>query len=371
MSGPLPTRNLGLDILRSIAIGLVLIAHSLTFFIPWTRFDLTAANYALGFLGVELFFALSGFLIGRILLEDVLRDGSWPSLKRFYVRRWLRTLPLYYLVLLGLWVAHRRLNANSLIFMQNFSRKDLEYFPVSWSLSVEEWFYLLIPLALLLAARLGGRRQRAAFFGACLGVIALSLLLRIVYVAGYDPQWDFGLHKKPPLRMDSLIVGVALAGVSIHLPKAWAQLARWRRTLFPLAGVGLLYTVGYLWTQFHERTIDASNYARTALFLFVSLLAAVIVVCLETSESLNVAAVRWRWTRVFQFLSVTSYAAYLLHLGVFGAFTPLAAKSASAPATLLIVATALAMTLFLSAVVYRRFERPILRWRDRRTRGAA
>jgi peptidoglycan/LPS O-acetylase OafA/YrhL len=255
--------------------------------------------------------------------------------------------------------------------MQNFSRKDLEFFPVSWSLSIEEWFYLLIPLALLLAARLGGRRQRAAFFGACLGVIALSLLLRIVYVAGWDPTWDFGLRKKPPLRMDSLMVGVALAGISVHLPKAWARLASRKRILFPLAGAGLLYTGGYLWTQFHEHAIDSSNYARTTLFLVVSLLAAVILAGLETSESVNVTAARWGWTRVFRFLSVTSYAAYLLHTEIFDAFRPLAAKSGSAPATLLIATTALALTLLLSTVMYRRFEKPILRWRDRRTRGAA
>ena len=255
--------------------------------------------------------------------------------------------------------------------MQNFSRKDLEFFPVSWSLSIEEWFYLLIPLALLLAARLGGRRPRVAFFGACLGVVVLSLLLRIIYVAGWDPQWDFGLRKKPPLRMDSLMVGVALAGISVHLPGAWARLASWRRILFPLAVAGLLCNVGYLWTLFHEHAVDASNYARTALFFVVSVLAAVILVCLETSESLNLAAARWGWTRFFRFLSVTSYAAYLLHSEIFDAFTPLAAKSASAPATFLIAATALALTLLLSAVMYRRFERPILRWRDRRTHGAA
>ena len=99
MSGPLPSRNLGLDILRSVAIGLVLMAHSLTFFFRWTRLDLDASYYVLGFLGVELFFVLSGFLIGRILIEDVLPERSWRSLGRFYIRRWLRTLPPYYLVL--------------------------------------------------------------------------------------------------------------------------------------------------------------------------------------------------------------------------------------------------------------------------------
>jgi peptidoglycan/LPS O-acetylase OafA/YrhL len=363
MSGPLPARNLGLDILRSVAIGLVLIAHSLSFLFRWSRLDLNAAYYVLGFLGVELFFALSGFLIGRILLEDVCQDCSWRSLRRFYVRRWLRTLPPYYLVLAG-----RRFNWSSLVFLQNFSRKDLEFFPVSWSLSIEEWFYLLVPLALLLAVRLGRRRPGAAFFTACFGIIALSLLLRTVYVHGYDPTWDFGIRKKPPLRMDSLMVGVALAGVSIHLPKAWALLARWRRVLFPLAAAGILYTGGYqLWTLYHEHAVDSSVYARTTFVLLVSLLAGVLLVCLETSDSINVAGARRRWTRAFHFLSVTSYAAYLLHLEIFDLFAPLAARSGSAGGALLLVAVSLTLTLLLSAAMYRWYEKPILRFRDRVT----
>jgi peptidoglycan/LPS O-acetylase OafA/YrhL len=368
MSCPLPARNLGLDILRSLAIGLVLVAHSLSFFFRWTRFDLDAAYYALGFLGVELFFALSGFLIGRILLEDVLQDRAWPSLRRFYVRRWLRTLPPYYLVLALLPLLGRRFNWNSLVFLQNFSRKDLEFFPVSWSLSIEEWFYLLIPLALLLAARLGRTRPAGAFFAACTGVIVLSLAARAVYVLGYDPTWDFGIRKKPPLRLDSLMIGVALAGVSIHLPKAWAVLGHWRRVLFPLAAIGIVYTGGYqLWTLHHERAVDSSVYARVLLFPLVSVLAAVILVCLETSESINVAGARSNWTRVFHFLSVTSYAAYLLHLEIFDLFAPLAARATSPSTVLLLAFAALASTLLLSAAMYRWYEKPVLRLRDRLT----
>ena len=368
MSGPLPARNLGLDILRGLAIGLVLIAHSLSFFFRWTRFDLNATYYVLGFLGVELFFALSGFLIGRILLEEVLQDRSWRSLRRFYVRRWLRTLPPYYLVLALLPFVGRRFNWSSLVFLQNFSRKDLEFFPVSWSLSIEEWFYLLIPLALLLAARLGRTRPARAFFAACFGVIVISLVLRVVYVLGYDPTWDFGIRKKPPLRMDSLMVGVALAGVSIHLPKAWALLASWRRVLFPMAAIAILHTGGYqLWRLYHEHGVDSSVYARTTLFLLVSLLAGVILVCLETSESINVALARCKWARVFHFLSVTSYAAYLLHLEVFDFFAPLAAKARTASAAFLLAGASLALTLLLSAAMYHWYEKPVLRLRDRVT----
>jgi peptidoglycan/LPS O-acetylase OafA/YrhL len=257
------------------------------------------------------------------------------------------------------------------VFLQNFSRRDLEFFPVSWSLSIEEWFYLLIPLALLLAARLHRKRPPTAFFAACLGIIVLSLLLRAVYVLGYDPTWDFGIRKKPPLRMDSLMVGVALAGVSVYLPKAWALLASWRRILFPLAVLGISYTGGYqLWRMYHDHTVDSSVYARTTLFLLVSVLMGVLLVCLETSESINVAGARRKWMRAFHFLSVTSYAAYLLHLEIFDFFAPLEAKSSSVSSSFLLVAVSLTLTLLFSAAMHRWFEKPILRFRDRVTRDS-
>ena len=81
--------------------------------------------------------------------------------------------------------------------------------------------------------------------------------------------------------------------------------------------------------------------------------------CLETSESVNVGLARRRWTRAFHFVSVTSYAAYLLHLEIFDLFEPLAAKAASPGGTAVFAAAALVVTLLLSAAMYRWFEKPI------------
>ena len=254
------------------------------------------------------------------------------------------------------------------MFLQNFSRKDLEFFPVSWSLSIEEWFYLLMPLVLLWAARSGRRKPAAAFFAACFAIIALSLAARFAYVISSDPTWDFGIRKKPPLRMDSLMVGVALAGVSIHLPRAWERLARSRSALFPVAALGLLATGGWqLWSLYHAHAVDTSVYARTILFLVVSMLAGGLLVCLETSDSVNVGLARHKWTRAFHFVSVTSYAAYLLHLQIFDLFEPFAARAGGPAGTFAFAAAALALTLILSGAMYRWFEKPILRFRDRLT----
>ncbi|HEX7914772.1 acyltransferase family protein, partial [Rudaea sp.] len=86
-------RRFGLDAWRALAILLVLVGHASFWFLPLTR-ELDVW-YSLAFLGVELFFVLSGFLIGGILI-DKFRSGSF-HLRQFWIRRWLRTLPNYFL----------------------------------------------------------------------------------------------------------------------------------------------------------------------------------------------------------------------------------------------------------------------------------
>src|SRR5438270_12152467 len=90
-------RNFGLDIVRAAAILLVLFCHSVNYF---ASFPLSQPIGDLcGIYGVEIFFVLSGFLIGQIYFRDVLPNISKHSIKTFYMRRWMRTLPLYYLLL--------------------------------------------------------------------------------------------------------------------------------------------------------------------------------------------------------------------------------------------------------------------------------
>ena len=141
-------RVIGLDIVRSVAVLSVVLHH---FTHLWWRFAFAPLVLA-GIYGVELFFVLSGFLIGGILFRQAKRDGFHrKDILHFWKRRWFRTLPNYVLFL-GLFTIVAVLNHADLtgwwrylFFLQNlFSSKYLIIYGVSWSLCVEEWSYIQI-----------------------------------------------------------------------------------------------------------------------------------------------------------------------------------------------------------------------------------
>ncbi len=152
-------RVFGLDLMRAAAILIVVDAHA----------TIALKNYYAGAFwhhllpdGVELFFVLSGFLIGGILIRTYEKEGRFDGrlLLNFWTRRWFRTLPNYYLVLLGLIVftllrawrsglPHTLPPTGTLatyfVFGQNFARDVSPFFPETWSLAIEEWSYLTLP----------------------------------------------------------------------------------------------------------------------------------------------------------------------------------------------------------------------------------
>ena len=144
-------RNGSMDILRSLAIITVVNCHAGTAFAT----DPIRSIFGLGGRGVDLFFVLSGWLLGHQLLTE-LREKGTIEIKRFWLRRWVRTLPAYYAVLLPTYLQQMykyhelSFNPSFLVFGQTYW-STMPYFGISWSLCVEEHFYLLIaPLLMLL-----------------------------------------------------------------------------------------------------------------------------------------------------------------------------------------------------------------------------
>ena len=173
-------RITGLDILRTIAIILVMISHSNGIL----GFNDVVINKFLGSLGVELFFILSGYLISKIIIEnDDTSNNLIQKTKIFYIKRLLRIVPNYYLSIFIFFLAnlYGRGSINlfadgSLIpyfsFSQNLFSADPMIFPVAWSLSVEIWFYTLIPILIYLF-----KPSIKLFVWAIVGLIVLKALL--------------------------------------------------------------------------------------------------------------------------------------------------------------------------------------------------
>ena len=196
--------KIGLDIARVAAIGLVIVSH----YVSTVQF--------LGVFGVELFFALSGYLIGRILYKSLGPENRWSmaEVRNFWVRRWWRTLPNYYLFLVVFTVFHAlhgglpKLAAFSeyLLFFQDLLQAPDGFYDVSWSLAVEEWFYLLFPLSIFVFTKVGlGRRSSVAWTIALFLVVPPLLRMFALQIAN---PFEVRLMTLP--RLDAIFYGVAV-----------------------------------------------------------------------------------------------------------------------------------------------------------------
>ncbi|MED0676995.1 acyltransferase [Aneurinibacillus thermoaerophilus] len=358
-------RNLGLDIARSLAIVMVLISHGRAFF---PNYDLQFLSIN-GYFGVELFFVLSGFLIGKIIVTEVLEQNSISNLKNFYVRRWFRTLPLYFLVVLFLFVIGRPFDIRSLIFLQNFSAESLGFIPVSWSLAIEEWFYLLIPFLILLLLNFWKSSKKNFFIFFCTVFILLETIARIVYVLKYNPSWDFGVRKQIFLRMDSLLIGVMLAGIKIYYKEIYDRVIQHSKSVFAVAVLGLiacgLYYVFVL--EGGKEVINTSFFGRTLLFSLVSFFFALLIAVLEKSYFINNVLARTNLSKLFRFISLTSYAVYLIHYDIYHYFqtwtTVKGASSIELNFGYLIIA--IVVTFSMASILYKYYELPIMKLRDK------
>ncbi len=147
--------RIGLDVMRSIAIFLVLYLHSLYLLPGGMGKYLQPIDFLLRLDGVGIFFVLSGFLIGHFLLElEKSQSLNLKEIFRFLLRRWFRTLPNYYLIYTFILLAGgQALNPKMLLFVHNFSVPYMGYFQEYWSLAVEEFTYLAFPLSLWLFGR--------------------------------------------------------------------------------------------------------------------------------------------------------------------------------------------------------------------------
>ncbi|UOE46493.1 acyltransferase [Mucilaginibacter sp. SMC90] len=244
-------RIYGLDILRAVAILFVLNVHSALFFNKNSLAYRLLTSFNLD--GVTLFFVLSGFLIGGLLIRQFnMPNITFYTLLSFWLRRWFRTLPAYFLVLLILLIlgfcTKQLLPETSVkgyfFFLANFNKPMPNYlFPESWSLAVEEWFYILVPAAVFISITVFKINVRYVVF-----ILAFTLILGITAFRYYRfTCWpahllngeviDLFFRKQVSTRLDCIMYGVLGSYIAYYHTNAWK---RYPNTLF-IIGVCLLY----------------------------------------------------------------------------------------------------------------------------------
>jgi len=242
-------RQPGLDLLRALAIIVVVIYHAALF-----GFKLPGRVDRFGWIGVDLFFVLSGYLIGGQLLAPLARDQRM-NLGRFFARRALRIMPAYFVVLaiyflLPSWREYSEMSQplwKFVLSIQNIALHGGTAFSHAWSLAVEDQFYLALPFLLLFLYR----RPRTAIIIPCLLVVG-GIALR-TFLAAQNPSVDGGvsfrgfqawIYYPTWSRLDPLVFGVALAAIEKFRPQWWRRLTNYAIWLWL---PGLVLIVYGLW----------------------------------------------------------------------------------------------------------------------------
>src|SRR6476469_8707838 len=243
-------RQPGLDLLRALAIIAVVVYHAALF-----GFILPGLVDRFGWIGVDLFFVLSGYLIGGQLLAP-LAHNQRINLGRFFSRRALRIMPAYFVVLaiyflLPAWREYPDMSQplwKFLLSVQNIALHGGTAFSHAWSLAVEDQFYLALPFLLLFLYR----RPRPAIILPCLIVVG-GIGLR-AFLAWKNPSIDGGvsfrgfqawIYYPTWTRVDPLVFGVVLAAIERFRPNWWQRLINCATWLW-LPGLALIVYALYL-----------------------------------------------------------------------------------------------------------------------------
>jgi peptidoglycan/LPS O-acetylase OafA/YrhL len=380
-------RVFGLDVMRAMAILIVVDAHAT---IALNQYYDGAFWHHLLPDGVELFFVLSGFLIGGILIRTYEKNGRFDGglLLNFWTRRWFRTLPNYYLVLTGLiglalvraWRSglHHTLPAKGelikyYLFLQNFATYVPDFFPETWSLAIEEWSYLTLPLVLwalhsLMPAR--WPRQRIVLTAILFVIVGTNLLRFIIAVLTPISAGELGFRGIVLTRLDAISYGVLAAYVKHYFPAFWTA-GRTRNRLAVL-GLSLIvltsFTASIVILKYYVQAGIYPAYVfykRTFYFPMIGLSMALIVPYMDGWHTATGLWARFGIARLITHISLISYSMYLLNL------TPIMLTflerfpTTSAAMGWAKVGVFWGLTLVLSTLLFAYFEKPVTELRER------
>jgi len=354
--------NFGLDLARFLAVSLVLVTHCSVMFLSLTSLRTPVVVLMSSFFGVELFFVLSGFLIGRLLFRIAETNPTPRAWLTFMTRRWLRTLPLYFLWLgvvptvlpapAGL--RHHLLRYATMTQNLAWPMPADHWFNETWSLTIEEWFYLLFSVALLGAVALA--RSTKAIWPVIAVFIVVPPMLRALHPA--NGNFEENIYHIALFRLDAIAYGVALARLHVQ----GSRLFDHPRLAFGVGG-GLI--AACWWQDAYGEWLGLP----WMTFLHLQLFAVSIGLCLLLTAMLRLPPFPRPLTWVISTGARISYGIYIMHLTIIATVAWTAAKHGLGLAVVLPVS--LVLIAVLPYLSYRFYETPLLALRPRQVHPAA
>lgn len=317
-------RIFGLDLIRAFAILMVVYCHGYKFISDFVE-EKTYMYFYIN--GVTVFFVLSGYLIGNIFINQINPEFSlWAQLMNFWKRRWFRTLPNYFLMLTFLVIYFDRMHGYSyyhsikyFFFLQNMFEGHPAFFGEAWSLAVEEWFYLLIPLLFLLLYKLFKMNKQNTLLTVIVLFIVLPLVIRLIGHLYIKPcneySFDHYFSKLVFMRLDSIMIGFAGAYLKVYHPKKWESLnSSWWIGILLILLTHLMHVF-----QSYENSYSCF-FDRTISFTMMSLGVVMLMPVLSVFQP-----AKWTfWHKSISFISIISYSLYLVNLTIFKSiFSPI------------------------------------------------
>lgn len=351
-------RVFGLDVLRALAIIEVVIIHggivlgNINTGFPWIRL----------IPGVTLFFVLSGFLIGSMLIKIFEKEKvSIPVIFHFLKRRWFRTLPNYYLILLvNIIIVYfgiikedfSQFNFSFFIFCQNLIRPFHGFFWESWSITIEEWFYLSFPLfiALIYIATFS-KKLKWIFLFAIIIYLVFPLILRIREIDSRSLWNGNKIQGTVIYGLDAIAYGILGAFIKSYYRTIWQK---YKKHFFIIGMIILLFVIYK----------DKSGWGNFEKIYSPPILNFGILLLLPLSDSIKTS--NRYFMRIVTHVSVISYSMYLVNLAIVAEvirdnFMPVGYFQ-----SIVMYIIYWLVVIVLSTAIYKYYEKPLMDLRDRK-----
>lgn len=319
-------RIIGFDIMRGIGAMLVVYGHGRTkmYFFPVLNEFLSV----LGFWLMDLFFVQSGFLIGMIIIKmyEKEKQFNFKTAYNFWIRRWMRTLPNYYFVLFlttilwavfdGKFMFLKLKYIAYLVFSQSAFTPNGPFLEESWSLCIEEWFYLIFPLTILIGHKIlmyRGFKQHLVKRNILISLIVLftfPLILRlVVLLSNIGIDW-IEMSRMTFFRLDTIGYGILMAWINVYYKDIFIKY----RDQF---GIMFLVLIGTYFLYFYQIILPQATHQKSILsYSLIFILSGMASLCLSVyMRDFKVKKIT-PFIKVVTHLSITSYSIYIFHLSV-------------------------------------------------------